>query len=120
MKKILVVDDESGIRRLFRVIITSSHPEYSVKEAGNGLEALETLESGEFDLVISDIEMPKMTGLELAREIKSRFPQALIMLTTGKMGQYMEDILALGIDGRLSKPCKAEELQSKVDQLLAG
>ncbi len=120
MKKILVVDDESGIRKLFQAMITRSNSEYLVEEAGNGLQALEALESGEFDLVISDIEMPGMTGLELAREIKSRFPHILIILTTGKMGQYMKDILALGVDGWLSKPCRAEELQSKVDKLLVS
>ena len=65
MPRLLIVDDEAGIRRTLKDLMTMQG--YEVEEAENGAEGLEKIKSGQFDLVLSDIQMPKMDGMELLR-----------------------------------------------------
>ncbi|HEW91621.1 MAG TPA: response regulator, partial [Thermotogaceae bacterium] len=67
MKKILVVDDETNIRNLIKKILSD---EFEVDTAANGLEALKLLKNKEFDLMILDINMPQMDGVELMKKLK--------------------------------------------------
>ncbi len=80
-KSILVVDDDLLTRKMLRTFIENGG--YSADSAGDGTDALALLESGRgYDLVISDINMPRMDGLTLLREIKKEMPETRVILVT--------------------------------------
>ena len=80
-KRILVVDDEQGLRDLLQM--TLEMESYEVKTACNGLEALALLEKEKFQLVITDVMMPKMDGIKLLEEIKKKDSQIKVIVVTG-------------------------------------
>jgi CheY-like chemotaxis protein len=87
--------------------------------AGTGLEALQALEKGSFDLVLMDVQMPEMDGLEATAVIRERekgsgLHQPVVALTAHAMKGDREKCVAGGMDGYLSKPIRPQEL----DQLL--
>ena len=111
--KVLVVDDDSLVRDLLCEILTEEG--YSVDSASNGIEALEKLEAGRFDLVTSDIEMPEMTGIELAREMRSISSPPLILMSGNIYTK--EESIALA-DYFLLKPFEFNDLLSIVERVL--
>ena len=115
MTKILVVDDEpANLRLLWHVL---SHNGYETAEARDGLEALELLAQSRFDLVISDVRMPRMDGVALARHIVSSQPVIPIFLMTAYQFDTREDILALNVPC-LGKPFSFDELLSQIQKVL--
>ena len=112
--KVLVVDDDSLVRDLLCEILTEEG--YSASGVSNGIEALEKLEAGRFDLVISDVEMPEMTGIELAREMRSISSVPLILMS-GNATYDKKEILALA-DYFLLKPFEFNDLLSIVERAL--
>lgn len=113
--RILVVDDDVLIQMATSDMILDLGHE--PKEAGSGREALDMLRSGEkFDLVVSDQSMPGMSGVELAREIRSFLPDMPILLATG-YGEIPENDLDLP---RLGKPFRLEELGARIRALTAA
>ena len=115
MKKILVVDDDSLVRDLLCEILTEEG--YSASGVSNGIEALEKLKKagGGFNLVISDIEMPVMTGIELAREMRSISSVPLILMSGNIYTK--EESIALA-DYFLLKPFEFNDLLSIVERAL--
>ena len=78
---VLVVDDEPGIRRM--LIFALDPKDFEVLEAGDGLQALERLQRGRFHLVVTDMKMPNMDGMELLREAKRKYPDVKVIMMTG-------------------------------------
>lgn len=81
MPKILIIEDESAIRRVLHKILSEENDTYEVSEAENGLEGIELIKKEDFDLVLCDIKMPKMDGvevLEAAKKIKPEIPFVMI------------------------------------------
>jgi len=81
MSKILVVEDESAIRRVLVKILSEENDSYIVEEAEDGLKGIETIKNNDYDLVLCDIKMPKMDGvevLEAAKKIKPEIPFIMI------------------------------------------
>ena len=81
MSKILVIEDEAAIRRVLVKILSEENDAYSVEEAEDGLKGLETIKNNDYDLVLCDIKMPKMDGvevLEAAKKIKPEIPFIMI------------------------------------------
>lgn len=113
--KVLVVDDDSLVRDLLCEILTEEG--YSVDSASNGIEALEKLEAGRFDLVISDVEMPEMDGIDLAREMRSISSVPLILMSGNIYTK--EESIALA-DYFLLKPFEFNDLLSAVKKALGG
>ena len=72
MAKILIIEDEEPIRRVLLRILTEEDPLYQVHEACNGKEGLEMINNNIYDLVLCDIKMPKIDGIEVLESIKSR------------------------------------------------
>ncbi len=107
MKKILIVDDSALMRRVFSDIISADSRFTVAGEARNGLEALELLEKNTYDAVVLDVNMPKMDGLDLLKELKERGIKARIMMastTTMDGAQVTMEALELGALDFLHKP----------------
>jgi CheY-like chemotaxis protein len=107
-KRVLVVDDELPVRELLATLL--GHLGHAWETACNAAEALSKLESNEFDLVLTDLNMPGMNGVELAREIKRRREGMLVVLITGGQPQS----LAQDIDRVLLKPISVQELRETI------
>ncbi len=108
-EKILVVDDEDMIRDLCYHILSSEG--YQVSVASNGTEALDVLNRGDVDLLITDIKMPEMDGLELFERVKQRNQEIVSIFITGHgtLDTAIESLMR-GVDGFVLKPFTQEEL----------
>jgi CheY-like chemotaxis protein len=114
-KKILVVEDEPASLNILRYFL--SHEGYETAGAKDGLEAMELLAQSRFDLVLSDVKMPRMDGVALARHIVSSEPITPIFLMTAYDFEIREDILALRVPC-LGKPLSLDQLLSQIQKVL--
>ncbi len=114
---ILIVDDEDII---LTVISKSLEREgFKTLKAKSGKEALKFLEEKKVNLVISDIIMPEMNGMELLANIKVNYPDIPVLMITGYTGKYNSDkVIAEGADGYIMKPFKNLEIVKQVKSLL--
>ncbi|HNY39926.1 MAG TPA: response regulator transcription factor [Bryobacteraceae bacterium] len=110
--RILVVDDEPQIRRVLRVALTAQG--YEVHDAKTGEEALDDLRELRFDLVLLDVNMPGMGGLEACREIRNTSEAAIIMLTVRNSEQDKVAALDAGADDYITKPFGTPELLARI------
>ena len=110
--KILVVDDDPQIRRVMRVTLTGQG--YEVDDARNGDAALEKLREQRFDLVLLDMNMPGLGGLEACRAIRSQSDAAVIMLTVRDSDEDKVAALDAGADDYVTKPYNAPELLARI------
>ena len=111
MKKILVADDEMSIRLLYSEELKEEG--YEVYMANNGREALEMVEKIPLDLVILDIKMPEMDGIEALRQIKQKRPDLPVILSTA-YGEYRQDFATWASDEYLVKSSDLEDLKAVV------
>jgi DNA-binding NtrC family response regulator len=115
-KKILIVEDDSIIRGKISVLLRQQG--YDVEEAGDGVQALELLQSGHFDLVITDFAMRRLNGLALVERIQSSSPEMPIILLTGYTSASTGKALLKGKAEFLRKPIRFQDLSSTVKRLL--
>lgn len=115
--RILVVDDKQSFRFMLKGYLEDAG--YQVASAASGAEALAELEQGPFDLILSDMVMPEMDGVELLRQVRSRHPQLPFVLVTAH-GSVDSAVAAMkeGADDYLLKPLNREELLLVVARLL--
>ncbi|OGP90165.1 MAG: hypothetical protein A2156_12470 [Deltaproteobacteria bacterium RBG_16_48_10] len=108
--KILVVDDEAPVRELLRRGL-SQMGNFSVEVAPNGLEAIERIEKEIFDLVLTDLKMPEMDGIELLKALKGTRPELIVILMTahGSIETAVE-AMKIGADDYITKPIDFNEL----------
>ncbi len=111
MKKILVADDEMSIRLLYSEELKEEG--YEVYLAANGREALEIVRTIPLDLVILDIKMPEMDGIEALRLIKARRPDLPVVLSTA-YGEFKKDFATWASDEYLVKSSDLEDLKAVV------
>jgi len=110
--RILVVDDEPQIRRVLRAALTTQG--YEIREARTGEEALEAVRDSRFDLILLDMNMPGMGGLETCRSIRSTFEVAIIMLTVHDTEHDKVAALDAGADDYVTKPFGMPELSARI------
>jgi two-component system, OmpR family, KDP operon response regulator KdpE len=110
--RILVVDDDPQIRRVLKVNLTGQG--FEVDDAKNGDAALEKLREARFDLVLLDINMPGMSGLDVCRAIRSGSEIAIIMLTVRDDEADTVEALDAGADDYVTKPFKPSELSARI------
>lgn len=116
-KSVLCVDDDPEVRELLHEII--SHLGHNSKTAVDGIGALEKLADDHFDIVITDINMPRMDGIELIKRIKTEFDDVdVIAITAYEMTYKYTDIIALGASDFISKPFNVNELEAKLNRIL--
>lgn len=115
---ILIVDDSIVMRTaLKRTIDMVGIETVSILEAGNGIEALEILENNPVDLILTDLNMPEMNGVELVHCLKEKSEYAnipVIVITTESNAVRIEDLQAEGIQGYLHKPFTPEEFRDTI------
>ena len=122
MKNVLIVEDSKAIRSLIRIALEEEGGFFTT-EASNGFEALRTLPSRKFDLIITDINMPDINGLELISFVKSNDAYRdipLIIVSTEKTEEDKKRGLALGAMGYIVKPFRKEDLLVLVRKALEG
>lgn len=122
MARILIIDDEENVREVLRRILGAAGHE--ILEAANGGDGIEISKSETPDLVITDIFMPEVKGLETLRVIKQNHPDQKIIVISGggKSGYHdvLDAALSLGATEQIAKPFSPRELLAKVDLCLAA
>jgi two-component system, OmpR family, KDP operon response regulator KdpE len=115
-KHILIVDDEPRMRRFVRMNLELE--QFQVSEASDGLEAIRKVRDEMPDLVVLDVEMPKLDGFETLREIRRTAAVPVIMLTVRGDEEDRINGLDLGADDYVTKPFSARELVSRINAVL--
>jgi two-component system response regulator (stage 0 sporulation protein F) len=116
-KTILVVDDEENLRLLCQEVLDKEG--YRVIEAEDGIEAMTKIEQETPDLVILDIQMPRMDGMEALPRILRKEKKTPVILYTGH-SQYQEEFMAWAADAYVMKSSDFTELKDKVHELLSA
>jgi DNA-binding NtrC family response regulator len=117
-KRILVVDDDSFHREPIQIALGNSG--YEVDTASNGKEALRKLEEGEFDLILSDLKMPVMNGMELLEAVRAQHAEIpLLMITAHGSIENAVEAMQKGACDYIQKPIQLEELELRVGKALA-
>ncbi len=117
MEKILVVDNEAGMREFLLIFLKKEG--YHVETAENGERALKALEREIFDLVITDIKMPGMSGLELLKIVNSTSPETMtVMMTAFASTETAIEAMKEGASDYLTKPFQIEEIKLRIQNVL--
>jgi CheY-like chemotaxis protein len=116
LRKVLVVDDDPVVGKSIDRILSSRG--YAVIAAAGGEEALDRLAREDYDVVYTDIKMPGMSGLEVARHIKESRPWLPVVIVTGYGNDENEaEARDIGVNGFLRKPLSPEMVESTADEL---
>lgn len=114
--RILIVDDEPQITRVLRTALSTQG--YSLKVAANGSEGLDAVEDWQPDLVITDLAMPKISGVELCRAIRENSQIPILVLSVRNQDRQKIEALDAGADDYVTKPFSIQELLARVRALL--
>ncbi len=121
--RVVVVDDQTLVRAGFRVLVNSAPDLEVVGEAADGLEAVSVVASTKPDVVLMDVRMPKLDGLEATRQIvgsRAANTSRILMLTTFDLDEYIFDALRFGASGFLLKDTPPEELLAAIRVIAHG
>lgn len=121
MAKILLVDDYEQLSKILKTLLIHEHHDVVVAE--NGQQAMDYFSAGFYDIVITDIWMPHMDGIELVQKLKNLRPQTKVLAISGAKGGdasvKLREAREAGADATLPKPFGRVELMEQVNQLLA-
>jgi DNA-binding NarL/FixJ family response regulator len=121
MYKIVLAEDHILVREGIKKIIEALPGLQVVGEVGDGLELLEFLKKVAVDMVILDISMPSLPGIEATREIKKAYPTvSVLILTMHKKKEYLNNAIEAGVDGYLLKEDAPKELLNAINQIRQG
>ena len=119
MAKILIIEDEAAIRNVLRNILSDENKDFSIDEAENGKQGLDKLTSGDFDLVLCDIKMPGMDGIEVLDKIKANYADTAVIMISGHGDlETAVDSMKKGAYDYISKPPDLNRLLSTVRNAL--
>lgn len=108
--RLLIVDDNEGVRHLVSRWLERAG--FLVQEASDGAEAVELVRRNPPDIILADIRMPKIDGIELARIVKSEFPQVkIILMTAYSSPQTIAQAKREGVDDYLEKPFTKDQVE---------
>jgi len=121
MSRILIADDHAVVRAGYKQFLVAESSITQVDEAASGDEVKKKLEGAAWDLVLLDIQMPQLNGLELLKYIRSTYPTVRVLIMSGLPEvQYARNAIRAGASGYLSKDGNAEEMMRAVRTVLAG
>jgi two-component system response regulator (stage 0 sporulation protein F) len=116
-KKILIVDDQKGVRRLLEELFKKD--EWIVMTASDGREALECVREFKPDIILMDMKMPNINGLEASKQILALYPQmSIIMMTAYGEMDVIKDALKAGVKKCITKPFDIMNLKEMVNKQL--
>jgi len=116
-KKILIVDDNPNMSSLLSEMLEVF--DYESVRASGGAQALQELEKGAFSMVITDMRMPNMSGMELVQEVKNRYPKLPVVLISGySVNELQSQAGYLKPDGFLGKPLMMSDIEKLLNTLL--
>lgn len=122
--RILIVDDSSVMRKIVeRALRQAGLDSLVVYEASNGSEGLDMLRTKQVDMILSDINMPAMDGLEFLRQIQAQNLASgipVLMITTESSEEHVKQAIQCGARGYIRKPFTAEQVKERVLPLLAA
>jgi DNA-binding NarL/FixJ family response regulator len=119
--KIVLAEDHIPLRRIIKKIVQGNGELTVVGEVKDGLELLEFLEQCLPDMVITDISMPRLGGLEASKKIKELYPQIkVLILTIHREKEYLHRAMLNGVDGYLLKQNMDQELSSAIQAVRRG
>lgn len=117
-RKVLIVDDEPGVRQIVSRALKKL-PGLCLEMAESGTEALQKIQAGTYELVITDLKMPDMDGLTLCEKAKEEFPSLEFILLTGSPNIEIDQMVARSsVFSHISKPFKLNVLRSRVEEAL--
>jgi DNA-binding NarL/FixJ family response regulator len=120
-KKILIAEDHTILREGLKALLLTSKDLEIVGEADDGRKAVQLAERLFPDLVLMDLSMPRMDGMEAIREIKKRWPRIKVLaLTVHKTEEYVLSTLRAGVDGYLLKDATHQEMMTAIRSVLGG
>jgi two-component system invasion response regulator UvrY len=121
MASVLIADDHAMVRTGLRHYLEQEGSIDTIEETGTGTETLQRLRSGQWDLVILDINMPDRSGLDILRHIRSGYPNTRVLVVSGfAEKQYAINVLRAGAAGYLGKDQAPEDFMRAVHTVLAG
>ena len=121
MIRIILVDDHKLIREGLKSFIEKGNEIEVLAEAANGKKALELLSEIEVDVIVSDIAMPEMDGLEFVKKVKTGDPdQKILALTMMNEGHHIKQMLGAGANGYVLKNCTEEEFTQAIKMVARG
>ncbi len=122
--RVLIVDDSSVMRKIVeRALRQAGLEPLVVLEAGSGVEGLDALRAGSVQLILSDINMPSMDGLEFLRQVRAQKLAdgvPVVMITTESSEEHVRQAIQAGAQGYIRKPFTAEQVKERVLPLLAA
>lgn len=120
-KNILIVDDSATMRKIImRGLRQAGIENADFKEAGDGLEGMKAMESTTFDLILSDVNMPNMNGLDFVKAVKEKMPTPppIVMITTEGSEEVIKEAMSRGAKGYLKKPFTPDKIQEVIGPFL--
>jgi len=121
MIKVLVVEDQGLVRGAISALLGLDLKIEVVAQAQDGLEGLKVLAEQDVDVVLSDIEMPNMTGLELAEQVIEKYPHSkVVIITTFSRAGYIRRAMAMGVKGFVLKEAPSEYLVNTLKKVMLG
>ena len=117
----MIADDQQLIRESLKIILDSDPSFEVVKVVGSGQEVLDSLKTESVDIILMDVRMPNMSGVDCTRIVKKEYPNIkVIILTTFDDDEYIYDALKYGASGYLLKGCSLDELSLAIHNVLSG
>ena len=122
-KSLMIVDDSATMRKIIMRTVRMSGLEFErTEEAGNGAEAIEKLTANPVDIILCDVNMPEMGGLEMVKKVRSDIPACadtkIIMVSTESSQELIDGVIADGADGYVTKPFTPEKFQEKLSPFM--
>jgi two-component system chemotaxis response regulator CheY len=118
-KSLMIVDDSATMRKIIMKTVRMSGLEFDpIEEAGNGAEAISKLMSKPTDIVLCDVNMPEMNGLEMVKKLRSEVPSCantkIVMVSTESSQELIDGVMKDGANGYITKPFTPERFQEKL------
>lgn len=118
-KKIMIIDDEAAMCRILKQILESEG--YEVKTSTEGLPALYEIKQDSFNLVITDVTMPNLSGIEILAQVKQFKPELPVIFITGSdVDAVLKEALQLGLDGFIEKPFNIQAVLEVIKEKLSA
>ena len=122
-KSLMIVDDSATMRKIIMRTVRMSGLEFeSTEEAGNGVEAIAKLSAKPVDIVLCDVNMPEMGGLEMVKKVRQELPACsgtkIIMVSTESSQELIDGVISDGANGYITKPFTPERFQEKISPFM--